>query len=278
MLEILRDWGRPLVGVDEAPIEASILPDVAMQIGPLRQALLRANVGAAKAAIVVLDDQVANLEVSLLVHSLNPACNVVFRTADQQLARNVASLVPSSTGISDSSIAAEAIAGAAFGENILAAFNLDNRSVLVTEYTIIAEDTLHGRQIAEVAYGFGAAPILHRRGGAIAFDPSDDIRLEIGDTLFVLATVDGLRRVEKGERVRPDWRLWIESSPNADAAFEAANTIARISGCPLAVARAAMASLPVRLETALYQPQGARLARELRKLIVFSRLEGPAGG
>ena len=274
--EILKDWRRPLVGVDEAPIEATVLPDIAMQVGPLRQALLRANVVAAKSAIVVLDDQVANLEVSLLVHSLNPTCNVVFRTADQQLAKNVAALVPSSTGISDFFIAAEAITGAAFGENILAAFNLDNRSVLVTEYTIIPDDTLNARQIAEIAYGYGVAPILHRRGEAIAFDPSDDIRLEIGDTLFVLATVDGLRRVEKGERVSPNCFLWIDSSPSADASFEAANTIARISGCSLSVARAAMACLPVRLEAALYQPQGVRLTRELRKLIVFARLESPA--
>ena len=271
--ERLREWRQPLVGIDEAPVEAAILPDVAMHDGPLREALLRANIGSARAAIVVLDDEVENLEISLLAHKLNPACKVVFRTADQHLARNVASLVPSSIGISDLAIAAEAITGAAFGENILAAFNLDGRSVLVTEYTIIPEDTLHSRQIAEVAYGYGVAPILHRRDEERAFDPSDDIRLEIGDRLFVLATVDGLRRVEQGAWARPDHCLRIESCPNADAAFEAANIIARISGCPLAVARLAMGHLPVRLEAPLYQPQGLRLARELRKLIVVARLE-----
>ncbi len=248
-----------------------------MQIGPLRDALLRANVEEAKSAIVVLDDQVANLEVSLLVRSLNPDCKVVFRAADQQLARNVAALIPSSTGISDYFIAAEAITGAAFGENILSAFHLDNRSALVTEYTIYDGDTLSSRQVADIAYGYGVAPILHRRDEAILFNPSDDVRLEVGDTLVVLATVDGLRRVENGERLEPDWFLWIESSPNAEASFAAANAMARISGCRLAMARLAMSNLPTRLEAPLYQPQGVRLARELRKLLVISRLEQVVG-
>ena len=274
--ETLKNWRQPLVGVSEDPVEASILPDIAMQIGPLRDALLRANVEEAKSAIVVLDDQVANLEVSLLVRSLNPDCKVVFRAADQQLARNVAALIPSSTGISDYFIAAEAITGAAFGENILSAFHLDNRSALVTEYTIYDGDTLFSRQVADIAYGYGVAPILHRRDETILFNPSDDVRLEVGDTLVVLATVDGLRRVENGERLEPDWFLWIVSSPNAEASFAAANAMARISGCSLAVARLAMANLPTRLEAPLYQPQGVRLARELRKLLVISRLEQAA--
>jgi len=111
-----------------------------------------------------MDDQVANLEVSLLARSLNPASDIVFRTADQELARNVASLVPASTGLSDFAIAAEAIAGAAFGENIISAFHLDDRSALVTEYNICPGDTLIGHNLSEVAYGYGVAPIIHKRG------------------------------------------------------------------------------------------------------------------
>jgi Trk K+ transport system NAD-binding subunit len=271
--ETLKKWRVPLVGVSETPVAAGILPDVAMQVGPLSQALERANVATAQSVVVVLDDQVANLEIGLLAHKLNPACKVVFRTDDQQLARNVAALVPSSTGIGDYFIAAEAITGAAFGENILSAFHLDNRSALVTEYTIDPRDTLASRQLAEIACGYGVAPILLRRGETVKFAPSDDVHLHPGDRLFVLATVDGLRRVEHGEKREPDWVLHIESLASADSAFDAANAIARVSGCSLADARATMIDLPSRLPTKLYQPQGARLVRELRRLFVRARLE-----
>jgi Trk K+ transport system NAD-binding subunit len=271
--ETLKKWREPLVGVSETPVAADILPDIAMQVGPLRQALERANVATAKSVIVVLDDQVANLEISLLVHKLNPSCRIVFRTADQQLARNVAKLIPSSTGISDYFIAAEAITGAAFGENILSAFHLDDRSALITEYTVQPQDTLASRQLNEISCGFGVAPIVLRRGETVAFAPSDDIHLHPGDRLIVLATVDGLRRVEKGELRQPDLILSLDASHSADTAFDAANAIARVSGCSLAEARAVMAHLPSRLETRLYQPQGERLVRELRRLLVFARLE-----
>jgi Trk K+ transport system NAD-binding subunit len=271
--EILREWRQPAVGIAEKPVAEDILPDMPMQIGPLREALARANVGAAKSIIAVMDDQVANLEVSLLARSLNPACAIVFRTADQELAQNVASLISRSTGLSDYVIAAEAIAGAAFGENIISAFHLDHRSALVTEYIICAGDTLIGRNLSEIAFGYGVAPIIHKRGSEKRFNPSDDIVLEASDVVIVLATVEGLRRIEGGERAIGEWRLWIDSSPSSASSFEGANAIARISGCALAQARSAMQRLPARLETPLYHHQGLRLARELRKLLISSHLE-----
>lgn len=271
--ETLKNWRVPLAGVSETPVPAGVLPDVAIQVGPVSQALERANVATAQSVVVVLDDQVANLEISLLVRKLNPACKVVLRTEDQQLARNVAALVSSSTGISDYYIAAEAIAGAAFGENILSAFHLDHRSALVTEYTIDAQDTLASRQLAEIACGYGVAPILLKRGETVLFAPSEDMHLHPDDRLVVLATVDGLRRVEHGEKRTPGWVLHLESLSDKESAFDAANAIARISGCSLAEARAAMSRLPARLETRLYQPQGARLVRELRRLFVHAHLE-----
>jgi Trk K+ transport system NAD-binding subunit len=277
---ILRQWRRPTVGVSQEPAPEDVLTEMPIFSGPLREALARAHVETAKSVIAVLDDQVANLEVSLLARSLNPDCTIVFRTADQELARNVASLLSSSTGLSDYAIAAEAIAGAAFGENILCAFHLDDRSALVTEYDIQPGDTLIGRNLSEIAFGYGVAPMIHRRGDQKRFMPSDDTVLEAGDIVVVLATVDGLRRVEGGLRAAPEWRLAIDSSPSQATRFEAANLISRISGCDLATARAAMQRPPSVLEKPLYQPQGSRLVRELRKLLVLAHLErdGPDPG
>ena len=193
---ILRDWRRPIIGLAEQEVGAGIPPDMPIEIGPLRETLERANVRTAKCVVVVTDDEVANLEISLMTRSFNPHCTLVFRTADQQFAKNVASLIPASIGIGDYAIAAEAIAAASFGENILSAFHLDGRSVLVTEYTVEPGDTLIDRLLAEIAYGYGVAPIVHQRGNETHLIPADDIRLEANDRVVVLATIDGLQRIE----------------------------------------------------------------------------------
>lgn len=270
---ILRDWRRPMIGLAEQPVGADIPPDMPIQIGPLRETLERANVATAKSVVVVTDDEVANLEISLMTRTFNPHCALVFRTADQQFAKNVAALIPASVGIGDYAIAAEAIAGASFGENILSAFHLDGRSVLVTEYTVEPGDTLIDRLLAEIAYGYDVEPIVHQRGDETHLIPADDIRLEANDRLVVLATIDGLQRIETAQRVPPSWILRIEKAQSFEAAFDAANAIARISGCDLRVAREAMTHLPARLEVALYRRQGLRLVRELKKMLVTSSLE-----
>ncbi|MCI4677233.1 NAD-binding protein [Rhodoblastus acidophilus] len=269
---LLQRWGRPTVGVSAEPVAEDVLRGLPVKTGPIPDALARANIAAARSVVVVGDDQVGNLETALLAHSLNPRCALVFRVADPDLARNVAALIPESTGISESEIAAQAIAGAAFDENILTAFQLLGRPVLVTEYAVAHNRPLLDLQLAQLAYGFGAIPIFHERGGAGQLNPSDDIRLERDDKVVVLATVAALRRIERNELEPPDCRLLIDSSLSADAAFEAGNVIARIAGCDLAIARQALAHLPSELGAKIYRQQGVRLVRELRKIKVDARL------
>ncbi|WP_374546054.1 TrkA family potassium uptake protein [Rhodoblastus sp.] len=270
---LLQRWGRPAVGVSPQPVAEDILRGVPMLSGPIADALQQANIAGARSVVVVGDDQVANLETTLLAHSLNPRCALVFRVADRELATSVAALVPESFGISESEIAAQAITGAAFDETILTAFHLPGRSILVTEYRVVPGDTLIDRQLAHLAYGYGAIPVFHERGPAGQLNPSDDVRLEAGDKVVVLATVDALRRIERGELAAPQWRLVIDSCPSSDAAFEAGNAIGRIAGCDLALARKALAGRPGALEAPVYRQQGLRLVRELGRIKVGARLE-----
>ncbi len=269
---LLQRWGRPVVGVSDEPVAENILRGLPIKSGPIADALERANIATARSVVVVGDDQVANLETTLLARSLNPRCALVFRVADRDLATSVAALIPDSTGISESEIAAQAITGAAFDETILTAFHLPGRSILVTEYVVTPGDTLIDRQLAHLAYGYGAIPVFHERaqesGATGRINPSDDIRLERGDKVVVLATVDALRRIEHGELTPPRWRLVVDSCPSSDSAFEAGNIIARIASCDLAVARKALAKLPGELAAPVYRQQGIRLVRELGKLRV----------
>jgi Trk K+ transport system NAD-binding subunit len=270
--DMLHMWGRPTVGVSERPIPEDVLRGLPIKFGPIADALARANVASARSVVVVGDDQVANLETTLLARSLNPRCALVFRVADPDLAASVAALIPDSIGLSEYDIAAQAIIGATFDENILTAFHLAGRSILVTEYAIETGDTLVDRRLAEIAYGYGAIPILHERGSAGQLNPSDDLRLEAGDKLIVLATVDTLRRIEHGELAPPQYRLAIDSCPYPNSAFEAGNLIARITGCDLGLARKSLADLPRELDFPFYRQQGVRLVRELGKIKVAARL------
>ena len=85
--------------------------------------------------------------------------------------------------------------------------------------------------------------------------------------------LEGLQRVEVGNRHRPTWQVRVESVRTSEAIFEAANTIARISGCPLNAARELMKNLPVTLDFPLYQHQAERLIRALTKIQAIAHLD-----
>jgi hypothetical protein len=191
------------------------------------------------------------------------------------LSNNLAQLLPDAQVLCAYALAAEAFAGAAFGENIDSLFRLNNQTILVTEYVIEADDTLHDLLLSEVAYGYGVVPILHQKDQETpTFMPSDDIRLTLGDRMVVLATSSGLRCIEQGRiGITPkNWRVEVQKALTQDAIFEGANAIARISGCSLSTARGLMHNLPGTLRSPLYKHQAQRLVRMLSKSQVIARI------
>jgi hypothetical protein len=148
--------------------------------------------------------------------------------------------------------------------------------VLVTQYQIETGDTLEGLLLSDVAYGYGVVPLWHQRqpeAGRIM--PSDDTRLQAGDRQVLLATIDGLRRVEQRQMAPRTWHLHIEKALTADALFDGAAEIARISGYRLGDAREFMAHLPGTLPQPLYQHQALRLARLLSRAQVKALILAP---
>ncbi|MFB2981746.1 hypothetical protein [Microseira sp. BLCC-F43] len=104
--------------------------------------------------------------------------------------------------------------------------------------------------------------------------PSDETRLAFGDRLIILATIEGLRRIEQGA-VSIVWRRFkvrVEKALFPSSVFEGANAIARISGCDLGTARNLMNNLPATLGLPLYKHQAQRLVRELSKLQAIARI------
>lgn len=137
-----------------------------------------------------------------------------------------------------------------------------------------SQDNLNGQLVAEIAYGYGVVPILHARNSQRTpkFMPSDDIRLAVGDRLVVLATIEGLQRVERGTMLPRQCWVRVEKAVSQQAIFEGAALISRISGCDMYLARTLMNQLPGTLQYPLYKHQAHRLVNELMKCQVLAYL------
>ncbi|BAY09476.1 NAD-binding protein [Calothrix sp. NIES-2098] len=265
--QLLQELQQPLVGVHATELETDILSTMPLIIGNIKNSLSRVNLATAKSVVVVTDDEVTNLEIALMTHASNPTANLVIRTVDPRFSENVARLLPYARVLGVYALAAEAFVAAAFGENVLNLFRLNGQTTLVTEYQIEADDTLNGKLLAEIAYGYGIVPILHAKASQSSskFMPSDDIKLAVGDRLVVLATIEGLQRVERGAIASPQLLVRVESALTSEAAFEGAAVISRISGCDMHLARTLMSQLPGTLQYPLYKHQAHRLVSELSK-------------
>jgi Trk K+ transport system NAD-binding subunit len=274
--DLLQDLRQPVVGMTlGVDADATLLPDLPIVTSNLSTALVQANCATAKSVAIVTGDEILNLEIALMIQTIAPDLRLVLRTAGQHLSKLLPQLLPQAQILDVYTVAAEAFAGAAFGENIINLFRFNNQTILVTEYTIESIDTLNGLLLADVAYGYEAMPILHQQPAHPAtLLPADDVRLHVGDRLIVLATIDALRRIEQGEiSIKPkSWRLRVEQALTPSANLEGTQAIARAAGCPVEMVQKLMHSLPATLPTLLYKHQGQRLVKELSQIQVQAAL------
>ncbi|MEM9265645.1 MAG: NAD-binding protein [Cyanobacteria bacterium P01_F01_bin.13] len=274
---ILQDLRQPLVAITHQLDNPTLRNQIPLLEGPMLQQLQEANLSTARSVIAVTDDPVLNLEVALIaaesVESEERPFTPVIRTLSQLFSDNIKAFLPQSRSFSVYALSAEAFAGAAFGEKILGLFRLNHQTILITEYTIEYGDTLNGKPLAEIAYGYGVVPILLRQsqpnGQYQDFPmPSDDSRMHIRDKLYVLSSINGLRRIERGEMTPPrQWLLEVKVPLNPNMLSEAGSMLAKLSNVKLARCRQLMDTLPNTLQLALYDYQAHRLMQELKRCV-----------
>jgi Trk K+ transport system NAD-binding subunit len=267
---LLQDFKQPFVAITE---QADLLPKqpIALLVGAPIAELSRTNLATAKSVIAVTEDQMVNLEVALLARNANRNIGVVVRTYDQRFSDNLKDFMPDARALAAYALSAEAFASAAFGENVLGLFRLNQQTILVTEYCISANDTLVGKSLAQVAYGYGVVPVYHQELN-VMYDserfllPADERVLDVGDRLIVLSSINGLRRIEHGDITFPErWRLEVSPPLNPIVLHDCSSLLFRISGCDLEQARTLMANLPGTIELDLYDHQAYHLEQELGK-------------
>jgi Trk K+ transport system NAD-binding subunit len=276
---LLIEFNQPMVALHTQPSSADLATQVPLLIGNILELLPAANLETAKSIIAVTDDQMLNLEVALLAaeKTLNHRFSPVVRTRSKTFSANLSALMPQAQTFCAYALSAEAFAGAAFGENIVGLFRLGGQNILIAEYVIAPGDTLVGKRMGHIAYGYGVVPIVRETGEGKRFSvilPTDDQRLLEGDRLFVLSSINGLRRIERGERTPPRrWRLSGDLPPanflfnlqNKTAALsEAADVLIKMSSCDVEIARSFVEQLPTSIELELYDYQAARLIQAMK--------------
>ncbi|OYQ63686.1 hypothetical protein B9G53_15685 [Pseudanabaena sp. SR411] len=268
----------PFVIVSENPHDCDLADKVPWFTGNIIEELSKTNLATAKSILSVTDDQMLNLETALLARDaakrINRQMNLAIRTYDRYFSENLAELLPSSQSFCAYALSAEAFAGAAFGENMLSLFRLNQRTVLVAEYIISENDTLIGKNLSQIAYGYIVVPVYLKTSAPKAdghsefYMPSDDEVMKVGDRLTLLASISGLRRIELGNLHLPKrWQLRAKPPLNSSVLLDAGNKLKNISGCDLEIARRFMQSLPAAIELPMYDTQAYRLGQSLMRLL-----------
>ncbi len=271
---LLLELKQPLIAIDAQLHQPELFTQVPLLIGNILEELSAANLETAKSLIAVTDDQMLNLEVALLASEKNLGGEHLFlpvvRTRNQTFSENLAALMPQAQPFCAYALSAEAFAGAAFGESILGLFRLSDQTILITEYVIAPNDTLVGKQIAHISYGYGVVPILRETNDpsgtrCTILMPTDDQYLQVNDKLFVLSSINGLRRIERGQMTKPRlWKLSAEALPNAEVADDVVKILMRIADCNSAKAQAFVSQLPTAITIALYDYQATRLIQVMK--------------
>ncbi len=277
---ILKEYGVAVSAIDqvrpknwEVPNLQNLLEDLFIGDCCQTKILEKAQIRKCRTVLLVTSDERVNIEAAFAARLLNPQVRLVVRSNKQNLNQILSQNLGNFIAFEPNQLTASA-----FGENILGLFHLNNQAIQVVEYMVEEGDTLNGLMLSDIAYGYGAVPILYQKfvpsppKSPPKFMPAYEIRLAIGDRMIVLANSHSLQRIERGELSSRIWQIKVEKALTSDAVFDGANVISIISGCDISTARQFMNNLPGNLPLTMYKSQAQRLVFKLNKLRVMASL------
>lgn len=163
--------------------------------GRLKKTLEEAGMARAKAAILVTDDDLANLDSALTAREIKPDIRVVLRLFDETLATKVATAFKM-PAISTSATSAPAFIAAATGRSVLAAFSLDGTQTLHVADVCVGA-SIAGRTVGDVQTQFGVNIVMHQRDGTTKVNPEHGVTVQARDRMLIIAPLDKIAALEK---------------------------------------------------------------------------------
>jgi len=154
--------------------------------------LKHAHAGTAKAVIAASENELANLEIALLVREMNPKQRVVLRLHEPGFAEAVREAASIRYAMSIPALAAPAFAAAVFGDRVLTIFAAAGRTMVVIEVIVEPNETfLDGKSLRAMVLDYRLLPI------AVNGQPTSlpkAYRLKVGDKLILVAELTDLVR------------------------------------------------------------------------------------
>ena|GEM_PF-350436 len=188
----LLDMGQPVVGIDATP---SPLIDVLLERGmPCitgdihnPEALQRAGISRAQAAIVCTNQDLVNIEAVFHIREMNPQARIVLRLFEDSIADEIQETFNVKAVISRSAVAAAAFAHAAMGLEVLETFTLKKHTYFLTRLTLAPTSPMVGSILGATAEAADVTIICLEREGQMCVEPQAETVLHAGDTLFTFA-------------------------------------------------------------------------------------------
>ncbi len=237
--------------------------------GTVPEVLVQARVQSAKAVIAVTSNELANLEVALMVPDLAPDKRVVVRLSDPMLAETMAAAETMPLAVSLPALAAPAFMAGLFEDRVQAVFRLGEQDMVVVDLKVKAEDTtLVGQSLQTIAIDYNLIPI-----GLSGLDPNasrdtSNYRLQPGDQLTVFTTPMDLGRLIQRKPVPQNWGIEVRGYP-IGMREDLAVRVRLARGIPAEQASALMQQTPFRFAEHMTRGQ----AEEWLRLLLRERID-----
>ncbi len=193
----LLEMGLPVVALDAQThtlAERLIERGVSVQFGDCRQHSFLERCGAAQARALVAcsEDDMLNLEAVLRAREINPRIRTVLRLFEEGLGRQLQETFGIEAVYSASAIASPAFVAAVLQVHVAQLVEVDGTRLFLARLKIGAASALIGVAIGELNREEGLTVALHAHCGQINVPPMDEMALQQGDELVVLASQEQL--------------------------------------------------------------------------------------
>lgn len=202
VVEELVNQGEPVVALernrDNPFITTARRLGVAVILGDatVAEVLKQSHAALAHAVVAATSNDLANLEIALLVRELNPRQRVVVRLTDPGLAKTLRQAASIRLALSIPELAAPAFVAALFGDRVRSIFMAHGLLLSVFDLVIRKEDVqLLNMTLREVTESFHSVALqrLSADGTRGPLVPAD--RLHPGDSLTLIAKLRDLQRI-----------------------------------------------------------------------------------
>jgi Trk K+ transport system NAD-binding subunit len=174
----------------------------------------QAHSGTARAVVAGTNEEIINLEIALLVRSINPLQRVVLRLSDADLAKMLRESANVRLAVSVSTLAAPAFVAALFGDRVLSVFLLQGKLLAAIDLIIGEQDGVFVDQtVRAVAVDYRLLPVAVLTSDGKVVDQPLKVRLGKGDRLVGLIALPDLQRLVRREAAVRDCEVEVTAFP-----------------------------------------------------------------